>query len=140
MGLYIRKRTRNSMCPSPLPLLVFYGIFIVLLSIETYIEYKLLSFESYLEFKRKVEKIKMGLRLLLFLLPPVGILIVNVMLMPKMRWLLIRALQPTYRAVRRDLRRSPWDLMPACPVRRDHWSSPWVPTPSYPDRCYRCCF
>ncbi|CAI9763796.1 unnamed protein product [Fraxinus pennsylvanica] len=127
------------MSPSPLPILAFYGIFIVLLSIETYIEFKLLSFESYLAFKKKVEKIKMGLRLFLFLLPLVGFLIVNVMLMPKMRWLLIRVLQPTYRPLRRDPSSS-WDLMPAYLVRRDHWSSPCVPTPAYPVRCYRCRF
>ncbi|CAI9763793.1 unnamed protein product [Fraxinus pennsylvanica] len=63
----------------------------------------------------------------------------NVMLMPKMRWLLIRVLQPTYRPLRRDPS-SPWDLMPAYPVRCDHWSSPCVPTPAYPVHCYRCRF
>ncbi|XP_011083589.1 uncharacterized protein LOC105166067 [Sesamum indicum] len=83
MGWLVRERrgaswkdqTLDSLSAPPLPLLVFFGLFIMLMSLATYSE-----------FKERVERSKMGFRLGLLLLPLVGVLVVNIMIIHRRWW------------------------------------------------------
>ncbi|KAK4429379.1 hypothetical protein Salat_1238300 [Sesamum alatum] len=83
MGWFVRERrgaswkdqTLDSLSAPPLPLMVFFGLFIMLMSLATYSE-----------FKERVERSKMGFRFGLLLLPLVGVLVVNIMMIHRRWW------------------------------------------------------
>ncbi|XP_057794835.1 uncharacterized protein LOC131011086 [Salvia miltiorrhiza] len=104
MGWFVRERrgvswkeqTLESVAAPPLPLVVFLGLFIMLLYFATYSEYK-----------EKVERSKMGLKLGLFLLPVVGVVVVNLSMFHRRWW---RNTFPTYQAAAVE-GSSPWGLL-----------------------------
>lgn len=108
MGWFVRERrgvswkdqTLDSISAPPLPLVVFFGLFIMLM-----------YFATYLEFKAKVERSKMGFRFGLLLLPLVGILVVNLMMLHRRWWRYTIGVQrPVYHAVA-DEGSWPWGLL-----------------------------
>ncbi|KZV33144.1 hypothetical protein F511_18160 [Dorcoceras hygrometricum] len=75
-GISWKDQTLDSISLPPLPLMVFFGLFIMLL-----------YFASYSEFKEKVERSKMGLRFGLILLPLVAVLVANMIMLCRRWWL-----------------------------------------------------
>ncbi|EYU38808.1 hypothetical protein ABFS82_03G069900 [Erythranthe guttata] len=84
----------------PLPLVVFFGIFMMLMFLA-----------AYSEFKEKVERSRMEFRFALMLLPVAAILVVNMMLLRRRLWsYIVGARRPVYGAAA-DEGSSPWGLM-----------------------------
>ncbi|KAL1542912.1 hypothetical protein AAHA92_19943 [Salvia divinorum] len=106
MGWFVRERTSvswkdrtlDSVAAPPLPLVVFLGLFIMLLSFATYSDYK-----------QKIERSKMGLRLGLFLVPVVGAVVVaNLMMLRRSWWRYALGGSPPMAAVEGS---PPWGLL-----------------------------
>ncbi|KAI3464834.1 hypothetical protein Pfo_021497 [Paulownia fortunei] len=95
-----KEQTLDSISAPPLPLVVFFGLFIMLM-----------YFATYLEFKERVERSKMGFRFGLLLLPLVGILVVNMMMLRRRLWRYAFGVpRPVYETVA-DEGSSPWGLL-----------------------------
>ncbi|XP_022865878.1 uncharacterized protein LOC111385688 [Olea europaea var. sylvestris] len=106
MGWFVRERrgigwrdqTLDSISPPPLPLLVFFGLLIMLMFLASYSHYK-----------AELEKSKMNLKLLFFLLPLLVILMLNFMV--DNRWRFYTGISsPAYETVR-DEGSAPWGLL-----------------------------
>lgn len=108
MGWFVRERrgvswkdqTLDSVAAPPLPLVVFLGLFVMLLYFATYSEYK-----------EKIERSKMGFKLGLFLLPVVGITVVYLIMLHRRWWrYTFGGSTPMYQAVAVE-GSSPWGLL-----------------------------
>ncbi|GFP95265.1 hypothetical protein PHJA_001670800 [Phtheirospermum japonicum] len=96
-GVSWKDQTLDSISAPPLGLMVFLGLFIMLM-----------IFETYSEFQEKMERSKMKFRLGLLLLPLVGILVVTVMLLRRRWWLYAAGFR---RPAVADDGSLPWGLM-----------------------------
>ncbi|KAL2499359.1 hypothetical protein Adt_24909 [Abeliophyllum distichum] len=97
-GISWRDQTLDSISPPPLHLLVFFGLLIMLMFLASYSDYK-----------AQVEKSKMDLKLLLFLLPFLVILMLNFMV--DNRWWHYAGIStPAYETVRQE-GTVPWGLL-----------------------------
>ncbi|KAL2522251.1 hypothetical protein Fot_26263 [Forsythia ovata] len=97
-GIGWRDQTLDSISPPPLPLLVFFGLLIMLMFLASYSNYK-----------AQVEKSKMDLKLLLFLFPFLVILMLNFMV--DNRWWYYAGIPtPAYETVRQE-GTTPWGLL-----------------------------
>lgn len=108
MGWFVRERrsvswkeqTLESVAAPPLPLLVFFGLFIMLL-----------SFATYSEFMEKMERRRMGLKFGLLLLPVLGVVVVNLIMLHRRWWRYAYGVSaPVYRAAAGD-GSQPWGLL-----------------------------
>lgn len=108
MGWLVRKRrvmscrdqTLDSISAPPWPLMVFVGIVMILM-----------YFEIYLDFKERVERSKMGFKFGLMMLPVVGIVVVNMMLLLRRWWRNIVGVSRRPAVVEREEGSWPWGLM-----------------------------
>ncbi|CAA2963797.1 Hypothetical predicted protein [Olea europaea subsp. europaea] len=97
-GVSWRDQTLDSISAPPLPLLVFFGLLIMLMFLASYSHYK-----------AEVEKSKMNLKLLFFLLPLLVILMLNFMV--DNRWWFYAGISPpAYETVRQE-GSAPWGLL-----------------------------
>ncbi|KAG6435339.1 hypothetical protein SASPL_100210 [Salvia splendens] len=109
MGWFVRERrsvswkdrTLDSVAAPPLPLVVFLGLFIMLL-----------CFATYSDCKERIERSKMGMRLGLFLVPVVGTVVVaNLMMLRRSWWRYALAGSPPMHRAAAVEGSSPWGLL-----------------------------